>query len=72
MYGTYTVLGNSFLGIEKNDFTMRILETDYPIIERFIYPWMMTCLDQNDYTGEELSGVTFSGRKNRPFQGRIT
>jgi len=48
MFGTYTVLGNSYIGIERRAFTMKILNTQSPIIERFIYPWMIECLQKTD------------------------
>ena len=47
MYGTYTVLGNSYLGITQKTFTMKVLNTYSPIIEKFLYPWMIKCLQPN-------------------------
>ncbi len=41
VYGVYSYMTNSFVHPSQNTFTMRILNVGKPVIEDFIYPWML-------------------------------
>jgi len=49
MLGTYSILGNSFLGIDSKQIQAKILNTQSPVIEKFLYPWMLNCIQSKVY-----------------------
>ena len=44
MFGGYTILKNSYINAESHTLNMRILNTQSPVIENFVYPWMQEVL----------------------------
>ncbi len=47
IYGGHSIISNSYLNAEQHTLEMNVLNTQKPIVENFIYPWLMEVLRTN-------------------------
>lgn len=52
LFGGYTTLQNSFINADTHTLDMNILNTHKPVVENFVYPWMLDAL-RSFYGGPE-------------------